>query len=142
MKTNCPHYLQMILEKRTTQGVLRLIQPEHGDCVSSTQRPHGKDEVEKCAVAVDGDKDREGKTQHEKTEETNHEPSHLAVTKPEPANEPAPPAVGKTSLLSSPCFGKLTYNPITHAPSMSELIIFLSQVSEFKTFLVLIKICS
>lgn len=108
---------EMILEKRTTQGVLRLIQPEHGDCVSSTQRPHGKDEVEKCAVAVDGDKDREGKTQHEKTEETNHEPSHLAVTKPEPANEPAPPAVGKTSLLSSPCFGKLTYNPITHAPN-------------------------
>ncbi|KAL6099781.1 mapk15 [Pungitius sinensis] len=108
---------EMILERRTTQGVLRLIQPKDGDCVSSTEKPRVKDEVENCGVAADGDKDHEGKTQREKTEETNQEPSHLAITKPEPVNVLSPPAVGKTSLLSSPSFGKLTYNPITHAPN-------------------------
>ncbi|KAM6903468.1 mitogen-activated protein kinase 15 isoform 1-T2 [Lycodopsis pacificus] len=108
---------EMMLERRTNQGVLRLIHPKDGGCVSSTEKPKVKDGVEKGAVAADGDEDHEGKTQHEKTEETNHEPSHAGVTKPGTVDVSAPPAVEKTSPLSSPCLGKLTYNPITHAPN-------------------------
>ncbi|TNN61431.1 Mitogen-activated protein kinase 15 [Liparis tanakae] len=103
---------EMILERRTNQGVLRL--PKDVGCVSSTEKPKVKDKVEKGAAAADGDKDHEGKTQHE---ETNHEPSYTAVTKPGPVNISTPPAVEKTSPLSSPSLGKLTYNPITHAPN-------------------------
>uniref|UniRef100_A0A8C2WYU3 Mitogen-activated protein kinase 15 n=1 Tax=Cyclopterus lumpus TaxID=8103 RepID=A0A8C2WYU3_CYCLU len=100
---------EMILERRTNQGVLRL----------------PKDGVEKGAAAADEDEDREGKTQHE---ETNHEPSYTGVTKPGPVNVSTPLAVEKTSPLSSPCLGKLTYNPITHAPSMSEFNVFLGWI--------------
>ncbi|XP_034401847.1 mitogen-activated protein kinase 15 [Cyclopterus lumpus] len=103
---------EMILERRTNQGVLRL--PKDGGCVSRTVKPKVKDKVEKGAAAADEDEDREGKTQHE---ETNHEPSYTGVTKPGPVNVSTPLAVEKTSPLSSPCLGKLTYNPITHAPN-------------------------
>ncbi|XP_039676391.1 mitogen-activated protein kinase 15 [Perca fluviatilis] len=108
---------EMILERRTNQGVLRLIHPKDGGCVSSIEKPHVKDKVEKDPVAVNGCGDRGGKTQHEKTKETNDIPSHTGVTKPGPVNVSTPPAVEKTSPLSSPGLGKLTYNPITHAPN-------------------------
>ncbi|XP_029299783.1 mitogen-activated protein kinase 15 isoform X2 [Cottoperca gobio] len=109
---------EMILERRTNQGILKLIQPKDGGCVSHIERPNVKDKVEKGPMAASGDNDHEGKTQHEKTEETNHEPLHTAVTKPGPVNVSNPPAVEKTSPLSSPGgLGKLTYNPITHAPN-------------------------
>ncbi len=105
--------------------MLRLIQPKDGGCVSSEERPN-----EKGPVAANGneDGDREGEAQHENTDEPNHMPSHTVVTKP--ATMSTPPAVEK----ASPGLGKLTYNPITHAPSMSE---FMST----GTFVVLIKIC-
>ncbi|XP_074469715.1 mitogen-activated protein kinase 15 [Sebastes fasciatus] len=109
---------EMMLERRTNQGMLKLIQRPNGDCVSSVEKPSVRDKVEKGPVAASGDdEEHEGKTQHEKTEETNHGSSHTGVTKPGPVNVSTPPAVEKTSPLSSPCLGKLTYNPITHAPN-------------------------
>ncbi|XP_054461930.1 mitogen-activated protein kinase 15 [Anoplopoma fimbria] len=111
---------EMILERRTNQGVLKLIQPKDGGCVRSAEKPKVKDKVEKGTVAANGDEDHEGKAKQEKqekTEETNHEPSHTGVTKPGPVNVSTLPPVEKTSPLSSPCLGKLTYNPITHAPN-------------------------
>ncbi|XP_059206769.1 mitogen-activated protein kinase 15 isoform X2 [Centropristis striata] len=106
---------EMILERRTNQGVLRLIQTKDGSC--GTEKPSVKDKAEKGPAAVNGDGVHERETQHEKTEETNHVPPHTGVTKPEPVNVSTPPAVEKTSPLSSPGVGKLTYNPITHAPN-------------------------
>ncbi|XP_032391854.1 mitogen-activated protein kinase 15 isoform X1 [Etheostoma spectabile] len=108
---------EMILERRTDQGLLRLVHPKDGGCVSSIEKPHVKDKVEKSPEAVNGCGDRGGKTQHEKTKETNDVPSHTDVTKPGPVIVSTPPAVEKMSPLSSPGLGKLTYNPITHAPS-------------------------
>ncbi|XP_068432466.1 mitogen-activated protein kinase 15 isoform X1 [Clinocottus analis] len=105
---------EMILERRTNQGGLRLIQPKDGGCVSSTENPKVKDKIEKGAVAADEDEDHEGKTQQE---ETNHEPSNAGVPKPGHVNVSPPLAVETMSPLSSPCLGKLTYNPITHAPN-------------------------
>nr|XP_033492260.1 mitogen-activated protein kinase 15 isoform X1 [Epinephelus lanceolatus] len=108
---------EMMLEKRTNQGMLRLIQPKDGGCDTSTEKPNVKDKEEKGLVAVSGDGRHMGETQHEKTEKTNHVPSHTGITKPGPENVSSPPAVKKTSPLSSPCLGKLTYNPITHVPN-------------------------
>ncbi|XP_078124043.1 mitogen-activated protein kinase 15 isoform X2 [Sander vitreus] len=108
---------EMILERRTNQRVLRLIHPKDGGCVNSIEKPPVKDKVEKGPVAVNGCGDPGGKTQHEKTKETNDVPSHTGVTKPGPVSVSTPPAVEKTSPLSSPGLGKLTYNPITHAPN-------------------------
>uniref|UniRef100_A0A8C4HJD4 Mitogen-activated protein kinase 15 n=1 Tax=Dicentrarchus labrax TaxID=13489 RepID=A0A8C4HJD4_DICLA len=49
-----------------------------------SEKPSVKDKVEKGPVAANGSVDdkHEGKTQHEKTDETNHVPSHTGVTKP------------------------------------------------------------
>lgn len=108
----------MILERRTNQGMLRL----DGGCFSTREKPSVKDKGEKGPVAAngDGDGDHKGKSQHEKTDEPNHVPSH--TTQPGPVNASTPPAVEKTSPLASPGMGKVTYNPITHAPSMWEFI--------------------
>ncbi|XP_070777841.1 mitogen-activated protein kinase 15 [Enoplosus armatus] len=107
---------EMMLERRTNQGMLRLIQPKGGGCVSTGVKPSMKDKAE-GPTSENGkeDGDHEGKTQHEKTDETNHMPSHMDVTKPGPVNASTPPAV--ESPLASPSVGKLTYNPITHAPN-------------------------
>lgn len=141
IKPNFPFlYLQMMLERRTNQGMLRLIQPKGGGCVSSGEKPSVKDKVEKGPAAANGnvDDDHEGKTQHEKPDETNHVPSHTGVAKP--VNVSTPPAVEKTSPLTSPGLGKLTYNPITHAPSMPEFICT-GSTKGISTFLVLTQIC-
>ncbi|XP_076610801.1 mitogen-activated protein kinase 15 [Chaetodon auriga] len=108
---------EMMLERRTNQGLLRLIQPKDRGCVSGDEKPSVEDKVENAPVAANGsgDDDHEGKTQHKKTDETNYVPSHTGVTKPGPVS--ALPAVEKTSPLASPGLGKLTYNPITHAPN-------------------------
>lgn len=104
--------------------MLRLIQPKDRGCVSSGEKPSVKEKVENGPVAANGngDDDQEGKTEHEKSDETNYVPSHTGVTKPGPVNVSAPSAVEKTSPVASPGLGKLTYNPITHAPSRCELI--------------------
>ncbi|XP_051246390.1 mitogen-activated protein kinase 15 [Dicentrarchus labrax] len=107
---------EMMLERRTNQGMLRLIQPKG----EGSEKPSVKDKVEKGPVAANGSVDdkHEGKTQHEKTDETNHVPSHTGVTKPVvPVCASTPLAVEKTSPTASPSLGKLTYNPITHAPN-------------------------
>ncbi|XP_040909321.1 mitogen-activated protein kinase 15 [Toxotes jaculatrix] len=111
---------EMILERKTNQGMLRLTQPKEIGCVSSREKPGVKDKGEKDPVAVNGDSnaDHEGKPQHEKTDEKTHVPSHTGVTKPGPVNVSTQPAVEKTSPLASPGLGKLTYNPITHAPNI------------------------
>ncbi|XP_023118756.2 mitogen-activated protein kinase 15 [Amphiprion ocellaris] len=103
---------EMILEKRMNPGMLRLIQPKDGGCISSKEKPSVKcDKAEKGTGAANSnqDDDHEGKPQHEKTDETNHLASHTGVSKPS--------AVEKTDPLASPGLGKITYNPITHAPN-------------------------
>ncbi|XP_019945882.1 mitogen-activated protein kinase 15 isoform X2 [Paralichthys olivaceus] len=109
---------EMMLERRTNQGMLRLIQPKDRDCVSSRERPSVDDKVEKGPVAVNGDGhgDNEGKPLQETSDEKNHVPSHAAVANPVPVNVSTQPAAEK-SPLSSPALGKPTYNPITHAPN-------------------------
>ncbi|KAM7373180.1 hypothetical protein PAMP_008054 [Pampus punctatissimus] len=106
---------EMMLERRTNQGMLRLVQLKDEGGVSNKDKPKGKEKVESDPVTVNGD--HETKTQHEKTDETNHVPSHAGITKPEPVNASTPPAVEKMSTSVSPGLGKLTYNPITHAPN-------------------------
>lgn len=109
---------EMMLERRTNQGMLRLVQPKGEGDVSSKDKPKGKEkERDPVTASGDGNGDHEGKTQHEKTEETNHSPSHTGITKPGPVNASTPPAVEKMSSSVSPGWGKLTYNPITHAPN-------------------------
>lgn len=118
----------MMLERRTNQGMLRLIQTKDGGCVTSEEKPCVADKVEKVPVTANGNKDadHEGKTQNEQTEETNNVPSCAGITKNGPGNMSAPSAMTKTSQLVNPGLGKLTYNPITHAPSMCECICQLS----------------
>lgn len=108
-------YLQMILERRTNQGMLSLIEPKDGG--SSREKPAVKSnkEGEKGPVAEISNQDR--KPQQEKTDEANPVTSHTGVPKPVTVNTSSLPAVEKSSPLASP--GKVTYNPITHAPSMT-----------------------
>uniref|UniRef100_A0AAQ5Y0T4 Mitogen-activated protein kinase 15 n=1 Tax=Amphiprion ocellaris TaxID=80972 RepID=A0AAQ5Y0T4_AMPOC len=76
---------EMILEKRMNPGMLRLIQPKDGGCISSKEKPSVKcDKAEKGTGAANSnqDDDHEGKPQHEKTDETNHLASHTGVSKP------------------------------------------------------------
>ncbi|XP_060948701.1 mitogen-activated protein kinase 15 isoform X2 [Limanda limanda] len=109
---------EMMVERRTNQGMLRLIQPKDRECVSSRERPGVNDKVEKAPVAVNGDGhgDNERKPPHEKSDEEKQVPSEAAVAKPEPVNVSTQPAA-EESPLSSPALGKPTYNPITHAPN-------------------------
>uniref|UniRef100_A0A8D3A7R3 Mitogen-activated protein kinase 15 n=1 Tax=Scophthalmus maximus TaxID=52904 RepID=A0A8D3A7R3_SCOMX len=61
---------------------------------------HPKDrDLEKGPVEVNGDGDVEREPQDEKTDEKNHVPSHVSVTKPGPVNASTLPAVEKTSPL-------------------------------------------
>ncbi|XP_041811306.1 mitogen-activated protein kinase 15 [Chelmon rostratus] len=110
---------EMMLERRTNQGMLRLIQPKDRGCVSSGEKPSVKEKVENGPVAANcsGHEEHEGKTQHEKTDGANYVPSHTGVTKPGPVNVSAPLALETPSPLASHGLGKLTYNPITHAPN-------------------------
>lgn len=112
--SQCLLYLQMMLDKRTNQSILRL----EGGCFSSRE----KDKGEKGPVAAngEGDGDHKRKPQHERTEVPNHVPLHSNTLGP--GNVSTPPAVEKTSPLASPGMGKLTYNPITHVPSMRNFI--------------------
>lgn len=123
----------------------RLIQPRDRSCVTGGEKPSVTEKIENGPVAanVNEDDDHEGKAQHEKTDETNNVSSHAGGAKSGPVNVSVVPAVEKKSQLASPGFGKLTYNPITHAPSMCEFICPGSTqgwVSNLSAFWVLIKI--
>ncbi|XP_058474495.1 mitogen-activated protein kinase 15 [Solea solea] len=108
---------EMILERRTNQGKLRLIPEKDKDCISSREKPSVKDKGETGPMTENDNGDNEGKPQHGKTEEKNHVPLQTSVTKPEPVNVSTPSAVEKTSPVVSPALRKTTYNPITHAPN-------------------------
>ncbi|KAM4631369.1 mitogen-activated protein kinase 15 [Polymixia lowei] len=125
---------EMILEKRTNPWMPRPIQPkprertgsessgsgsgsahENRDCVNGKDKPNGKDKGENEPVKS-GD-DHEGKSQHEKASTSNHLPARTVVTKPGPVNVSIQPTMENTSPTASLVMGKLTYNPITHAPN-------------------------
>ncbi|CAN9504027.1 unnamed protein product [Ophioblennius macclurei] len=111
---------EMMLEKKANQGMLQLTQPKDGGCASSKEKPVAtSSKAEKSPVEVDHKS--EGKPQHEKRDETHQVPSHSGVTKHAAVDAPctASPAVEKKSPSEIPGFGKLTYNPITHAPTGS-----------------------
>lgn len=113
-------YLQMILERRTNQGMLRLTQLKDEGGVSSEDKTKGKEKVDRGPVTANVGQNGETKarTQHETTDETDQQLSHAGIGKPGLVS--TPPAVDKMNPLAKPDLGKLTYNPITHAASMSE----------------------
>lgn len=121
--------LQMMLEKRTNQGILRLIQPKEGGC--DTTRRSLAEENDPVARNRNGDGDHEVETRPAKVDETDGTSGQLGITKAEPVTVSTPTAVGKTSLHINPAVGKLTYNPITHAPSMTPLVSVLSCLEQF-----------
>ncbi|XP_069032025.1 mitogen-activated protein kinase 15 [Embiotoca jacksoni] len=112
---------EMMLERRTNQGRLKMILPQNRGCVSSQEKTIVKcDNEEKGPPAANsnGDGNHERNPPHEKMDETNHVPSHTDVSKLGPVNASSSPAVEKMSLSSaSPVLGKLMYNPITHVPN-------------------------
>ncbi|KAM6974266.1 mitogen-activated protein kinase 15 [Tautogolabrus adspersus] len=105
---------EMILERRTSQGMLmgRMILPGDGGCVSGEEKTSVKDETERDPEEGNGNGDYD-----KKTAEMDHLPSQTRLPKPGPVNASILTAVEKTSPLASGDLGKLTYNPITHAPN-------------------------
>lgn len=73
-----------------------------------------------------GDGGHEVETRPAKVDEANDTSGQSGFTKAEPVTVSAPPAAGKTSPHVNPAVGKLTYNPITHAPSTTLLVAVLS----------------
>ncbi|XP_028316395.1 mitogen-activated protein kinase 15 [Gouania willdenowi] len=103
---------KMIVERRTKQGMLWRVPPkDRGGGSNRENPPCDKKEPE----PRDGDHVR--KPPLENTGQTNGELSHAVVNKPGATNVVTQPAVENTGLISSPGLGKLSYNPITHAPS-------------------------
>ncbi|XP_068603254.1 mitogen-activated protein kinase 15 [Brachionichthys hirsutus] len=98
---------EMMQERRSNQGMLRLSQPKERSCVGSGPKNH-------AAANGHRDDDHEAKTQQERADETNDVPSDTGATKPGTVNGLTPSAVVKADPVAS---GKLTYNPITHAPN-------------------------
>lgn len=123
-------FLQMMLEKRTNQGILRLIQPREGGC-GTTQRSL-TEENDPVARNRNGDGGHEVETRPAKVDEANDTSGQLDTTKAEPVNVSTPLAVGKTSPHVNQAVGKLTYNPITHAPSTTPLVSVLSCLEQFQ----------
>lgn len=104
--------------------MLRLIQPKDGGCGTSGRsvtEGNGND-----------DGDHEGKTQQAHTDEANNVPVQSGITKPGPVNVLTSPSGERTNLHVNPSMGKLTYNPITHAPSMIFSLPFWVSVQNFR----------
>lgn len=99
-----------MLERRTNQSMLKLIQPNLGSRVSRGEKPSEKDQEGNSSAAANENADSE-------PEEQTHQ-KHPSVPKPGPTHVSTPPAVERMSPTVGPGLGKLTYNPITHAPSM------------------------
>ncbi|XP_056154669.1 mitogen-activated protein kinase 15 [Lampris incognitus] len=128
---------EMMLEKRTNQKMPRLIHPkqrersgsesadsgprsahENGDCINGEDKPKEKEKGEKDPFIVNGDlDDHDGKMQKERADKTNHLPTRTIITNVGLVNVPVQPTVEKMSPAISLVMGKLTYNPITHAPN-------------------------
>lgn len=92
-----------MLERRTNQNMLTLVQPKDG---SRGDKPGATDKEGNGSAAAN-------ETTDDDLEEKVHE-RHTPVPKP----VSTPPAVERMSPSAGPGLGKLTYNPITHAPSM------------------------
>ncbi|XP_041664010.1 mitogen-activated protein kinase 15 [Cheilinus undulatus] len=103
---------EMMLERRTNQGMLKLVKPKDGSCVSNEEKTCVKERTERGPEEPNGCGHKD-----EKTVEMNLLPSQTGVAKPGPVHALIPPAVEKTSPLSNSDLGKVTYNPITHAPN-------------------------
>lgn len=100
------HSLQMMLERRTNQSMLKLIQTKDS---SNGENPSATDKAGICSAAANGNIDNDLKEKvHDK---------HTSIPKAGPMHVSTPPAVERMSPLVGPGLGKLTYNPITHAPS-------------------------
>lgn len=98
-----------MLERRTNQSMLKLIQPKHSSRVSSGEKASATDKEGNSSAAVNENADNE-------PEEQIHQRQTL-IPKPGPIHVSTPPAVERMSPIVGPGLGKLTYNPITHAPS-------------------------
>lgn len=109
-----------MLEKRTNQGILRLIQPKEGGC--ETTRRSSTEENDPVARNRNGDGGHVVEARPAKVDEANDTSEQLGITKAEPVTVSTPLAAGRTSPHVNPAVGKLTYNPITHAPSMTPLV--------------------
>lgn len=120
-------FLQMMLEKRTNQGILRLIQPKEGGC-GTTSLTEENDPVARNRNGAGG---HVVEARPAKVDEAYDTSEQLSITKNEPVTVSTPHAVGKTSPHVNPAVGKQTYNPITHAPSMTPLISALSCLEKF-----------
>ncbi|XP_032437734.1 mitogen-activated protein kinase 15 isoform X1 [Xiphophorus hellerii] len=104
---------EMILERRTQQGILRL--PNNRACGDSQEKPSSrKSDKEEESPAAAASNNNERKTCNEETGETNHEPSHTEIAKTEAANASNPSTTEKTSPQPGYRLGKPAYNPITH----------------------------
>lgn len=98
--------LQMMLERRTNQSMLKLIQTKDA---SSGENPSVTDKEGNGSAAANENADS---GLEEKINQ-----KHPSIPKPEPVHVSTSPAGERMSPLVGPGLGKLTYNPITHAPS-------------------------
>lgn len=102
----------MMLERRTNESMLKLIQPRRSSRVSTE---------EKCSAT-----DKEGNSSEAANESADNEPEEqihqrqASIPKAGPTHVSTPPAVERMSPTVGSGLGKLTYNPITHAPSMHQ----------------------
>ncbi|XP_072303543.1 mitogen-activated protein kinase 15 [Eucyclogobius newberryi] len=99
---------EMILEQRNNQGMLKLVHPKSESKVSDSCKPNGKID-KKLGETSDYEA-------HKETKETDKNPN-LAVSKPGPMSVSNEPEAERINQPLSPAVGKLTYNPITHAPN-------------------------
>lgn len=100
---------EMMMERKTNQGALRLIQPKDEGCFRNEEKPAVKNKTERGQEEPDADRG-----DNEKITETNQLPSQAGVPKSGHLNASVQPVVEKTSPSDHSDLGKVTYNPITH----------------------------
>lgn len=104
---------EMILEQRNNQGMLRLVQPKSESLAAGdSYKPRPDKEPVESNCNENGDQ-----TRQPETEKTDEKILNAAVSKPGPINVSNELTPEKISQPLSAAVGKLTYNPITHAPN-------------------------
>ncbi|KAJ0003327.1 hypothetical protein NQD34_008425 [Periophthalmus magnuspinnatus] len=98
---------EMMLEQRNNQGMLKLVHPKSEPKVDDSSNPNGKTDKDLGESSCNDTCENEA---HKETEKANKNP------KPGPMNESE---AERTNKPLNPAVGKLTYNPITHAPRRS-----------------------
>ncbi|XP_033831614.1 mitogen-activated protein kinase 15 [Periophthalmus magnuspinnatus] len=96
---------EMMLEQRNNQGMLKLVHPKSEPKVDDSSNPNGKTDKDLGESSCNDTCENEA---HKETEKANKNP------KPGPINESE---AERTNKPLNPAVGKLTYNPITHAPN-------------------------